>query len=86
MPAGLFVKLNFQLQVYLKACVTFLLPPGIKGLIILHSAKVISTFNPLTLSVAFHIETSHLICNPNGMTGFCMESNTGVKWVNISIS
>ena len=29
----------------------------------------------------FYIETSHLICITNQMTGFCMEDNTGLKWV-----
>ena len=38
--------------------------------------------NPFQLSVAFRMETSHLICSANQMTGFYMECNTGVKWVN----
>ena len=29
--------------------------------------------NPSSHSVAFHIETSHLICNANPMTGFCVK-------------
>ena len=33
-------------------------------------------------SVPFHLETSHLICNVNQMTGFYMKGNTGLKWVN----
>ena len=33
-------------------------------------------------SFAFHIETSHLFCSANKMTGFYMKSNTGLKWVN----
>ena len=37
-------------------------------------------------SVAFHIETSHLIFLPNQMTGFYMKCNTGLKWVNLFIS
>ena len=38
--------------------------------------------NPFQPSVAFHIETSHLICNANQMTGFYIECNTGLKWLN----
>ena len=29
----------------------------------------------------FHIETSHLICSVNEVTGFYMKCNTGLKWV-----
>ena len=32
-------------------------------------------------SVPFHVETSHLICNANWITGFYMKCNTGLKWV-----
>ena len=32
-------------------------------------------------SVAFHIDTSHLICNANKMTGFYMECNNERKCV-----
>ena len=35
-----------------------------------------------SLSVAFHIETSHLICIANQMTDFNMKCITGLKWVN----
>ena len=38
--------------------------------------------NPFQSSVTFHIETSHLICNAKQMTGFYMECNTWLKWVN----
>ena len=31
--------------------------------------------------VLFHIETSHLICCANKMTGFYMKSNRRLKWV-----
>ena len=41
-----------------------------------------SLFNPFQPSVAFHIETSHLICTANQMTGFYLECKTGLKWVN----
>ena len=36
-------------------------------------------FNPFHLSVAFHIETSHLICSANQMIGFYMKCNTRLK-------
>ena len=32
-------------------------------------------------SVAFHIETGHLICSANQMTGFYMKRSAGLKWV-----
>ena len=39
----------------------------------------IKPFKPI---VAFHIESSHLICRANQeMTGFYMKSSTGLKWV-----
>ena len=41
--------------------------------------------NPIQPSVAFHIETRHLICSANQMTGFYMRCNTGLKWVNWGI-
>ena len=34
--------------------------------------------NPFQPIVAFHIETSHLICIANQMTGFYMKYNTGL--------
>ena len=37
--------------------------------------------NPFQPSDAFHIDTSHLICTLNQMTGFYMKYNTGLKWV-----
>ena len=36
-----------------------------------------SFFNPFQPSVAFHIETSHLICTANQMTGFYVKCNFG---------
>ena len=36
---------------------------------------------PVHASIAFHIETSHLICTANHMTGFYLKCNTGLKWV-----
>ena len=38
--------------------------------------------NQFQSSVAFHIETSHLIWTTNHMTGFYMKHNTGLKRVN----
>ena len=38
-------------------------------------------FTPFHFSIAFHIETSHLICKANQMTGFYMKYKTGLKWV-----
>ena len=32
--------------------------------------------NPFQSSAAFHMETSHLICSANQMTGFSMKKNT----------
>ena len=37
--------------------------------------------NPFQSTVTFHIETNHLICTANQMTGFYMKCKTGVKWV-----
>ena len=42
-----------------------------------------SKLNPFKPSVVFHIETSHLICTANQLTGFYMKSSTGLKWFNI---
>ena len=39
--------------------------------------------NPFQPSVAFHIETSHLICIASKMTGFYIKCNTGLKWVKL---
>ena len=39
--------------------------------------------NPFRPIFTFHIETSHLSCYANQVTGFCMKCNTGLKWVNI---
>ena len=40
---------------------------------------VINTFQP---SFTYYIETNHLILGVNQITGFCMKSYTGMKWVN----
>ena len=45
-------------------------------------SRLRSHFNPCHPSVVFHIETSHLICISNQMTGFYMKCNTERKWVN----
>ena len=39
-----------------------------------------SQFNPFQGSVAFHLETSHLFCRANQLTGFYMKRNTTLKW------
>ena len=47
------------------------------------SGQIYKCFSPFQSSVAFHIETSHLICNANQMIGFFMKCKTGLKWVNL---
>ena len=37
--------------------------------------------NPVLPNVAFHIETSHLFCTANQMTGSYIKRNTDLKWV-----
>ena len=39
--------------------------------------------NQFQLSVAFHIETNHLIWTANQITGFYMKCNIRLKWPNI---
>ena len=39
------------------------------------------SLNPFQLSVAFHIETSHLFCTEKQMTGFYVKRNPEVKCV-----
>ena len=40
-------------------------------------------FTHFSLLLRFQIETSHLICTANQLTGFYMKCNTGLKWVNL---
>ena len=40
------------------------------------------SYNPFKSSVAFRIETIHLICRANQMTGFYMKCNIGPKRAN----
>ena len=47
---------------------------------------IICLINPVQPKSAFHVETSHLICRANQMTGFYMKRNIGVKWVNENIT
>ena len=42
------------------------------------SLKLLNQFQP---SVAFHIETSYLICRENQINGFYMKCNTRLKWI-----
>ena len=46
------------------------------------SDTIIVHFNPFQFSVAFHIETSQLICAANQMIVFYMKCNSGMNWVN----
>ena len=39
--------------------------------------------NPFQPSIAFHIETGHLICSANQLTGFYMKYNNWLEWVNV---
>ena len=50
------------------------------------NAHTIVAFNPCHPSVAFQIETSHLVCNVNQMPGFYMKCNAGLKWVTINVT
>ena len=42
----------------------------------------INKINALQPSATCHIKTSHLFCRAEQLTGFYMECNTGLKWVN----
>ena len=42
--------------------------------------------NPFQVSVAFHTETSHLICSVSQMTGFYMKYNPDLKWINMAVT
>ena len=42
--------------------------------------SALDSCNPFQPSVAFHIETNHLICTLNQMNGFYMKFNTELKW------
>ena len=44
----------------------------------LRVAQWVNLFHP---SVAFHIETSHLLCRVKQMAGFYMKRNIVLKWV-----
>ena len=48
------------------------------------ASAIPTVFNAFHSSVAFHIETSHLICCPKQMTGFYMKRNPGLKWVKLT--
>ena len=47
----------------------------------LHYWSTMNFISPFHPRVAFHIETSHLICNANQMTGSCIECNSGLKGI-----
>ena len=42
-------------------------------------------FNPFQPSIAFHIETSHLICTTNQMTGCYMKCKAGLKCIKVAL-
>ena len=42
-------------------------------------SQITSLLNPFQPSVGLRIETSHLICTPNQMTGFYKKCNTGFE-------
>ena len=42
---------------------------------------LVDLLKPFQPSVAFHVETSHLICTENQMTGSFMKCKTCPKWV-----
>ena len=43
------------------------------------------SFNSFQASVAFHKETSYLLCRAKKMTGFYMKRNTELKWIKESL-
>ena len=43
------------------------------------SAGFLFSLKPFQPSVAFYVETSHLICSANQVNGVCMKCNTGLK-------
>ena len=47
-----------------------------------HFMRTLTHFSPSSI---FHIETSHLICAANQMTGFYMIQNNRLKWVKVKI-
>ena len=49
----------------------------------IETPKRLILLNPFQPSVAFQIETSHLICSANQVTGFYMKCNTGLKLFNL---
>ena len=42
-------------------------------------SQITALFNPFQPNVGLRIETSHLICTPNQMTGFYKKCNTGFE-------
>ena len=50
---------------------------------IVFSVKEVFLYTPFQPSVAIHLETSHLICSANQMTGFYMNCNPELNWVNL---
>ena len=44
-----------------------------------YKSNALNFLNAFYFSVAFHVETNHLICGANQMTGFYMKCNTELK-------
>ena len=72
-PLGLFWYLCLSIKVY----ILFLYEPLRRPVRNFSEAYL----NLFQLGVVFPIETSHLICSTNQMTGFYTKCNTGLKWV-----
>ena len=45
----------------------------------------INKFHLFLSNIPFHVETSHLICSANQMTGLYMTSNTEIKWIKANV-
>ena len=79
--------LMFQLLTLKKVNVTFIDSIHVLEWIKVYFEKLLfwisieSQVHPLQFSVAFYVETSHLICFANQMTGFSIKCNTGLKLV-----
>ena len=48
------------------------------------SIQTFQQFNPFQPNIDFGAETSNIFCTPNQITGFYMECNTGLNWVNLT--
>ena len=73
LPLGLFWYLCLSIKVY----ILFLYEP-LRRPVRNFSEAYLNLFQP---GVVFRVETSHLICSTNQMTGFNTKCNTWPKWV-----